>query len=147
MPASLPATGAIAKNKLGHSVKSDAEQPNIMNVREWALPIYTILMQLAIGSLLILWIIRWLASPKFSPGEMDRIIRNPILVIFFTVTTAMTGSQFHLSKPFHSFYAVLNFKTSWLSREIVFTILFFLALGAAGGAIGASLMQRDRSGR
>jgi len=29
-----------------------------MNVREWALPIYTILMQLAAGSLLFLWILR-----------------------------------------------------------------------------------------
>ena len=106
------------------------EQPYIMNVREWALPVYTILMQLAIGALLILWIIRWLASPKFSPGEMDRIIRNPILVIFFTVIAAMIGAQFHLSKPFHSFYAVLNFRTSWLSREVVFTILFFLTLGS-----------------
>jgi anaerobic dimethyl sulfoxide reductase subunit C (anchor subunit) len=38
----------------------------------------------------------------------------------------MGGSHFHLSKPFHSFLAVLNFKSSWLSREIVFTVLFFL---------------------
>jgi anaerobic dimethyl sulfoxide reductase subunit C (anchor subunit) len=128
--ASLPAAGPIEKTERGHSVKSDAEQSYIMNVREWALPVYTILMQLAIGALLVLWIIRWLASPKFSPGDMDRIIRNPILVIFFTVIAAMIGSQFHLSKPYHSFFAVLNFRTSWLSREVVFTVLFFLALGS-----------------
>jgi anaerobic dimethyl sulfoxide reductase subunit C (anchor subunit) len=96
-----------------------------MNVREWALPVYTILMQLAVGSLFVLWIIRLLASSKFSHQEMDRIIRNPILVIAITIIVAMAGAHFHLSKPFQSYLAVLNFKSSWLSREIVFSALFF----------------------
>jgi anaerobic dimethyl sulfoxide reductase subunit C (anchor subunit) len=97
-----------------------------MNVREWALPVYTILMQLAIGSLLVLWLIRRLSASKFSPEQIDYIIQNPILVIAFTAAVAMMGAHFHLSKPFHSYLAVLNFKSSWLSREIVFTVLFFL---------------------
>lgn len=101
-----------------------------MNVREWALPVYTILMQLAVGALLVLWVVRWFAGPRFSSGEMDRILRNPLLVILFTVIAAMIGSHFHLSKPFHSFYAVRNFAHSWLSREIVFTVCFFLMLFA-----------------
>jgi anaerobic dimethyl sulfoxide reductase subunit C (anchor subunit) len=96
-----------------------------MNVREWALPVYTILMQLTVGAFAVLWLIRHLAGSKFSSQEIDRIIRNPILVIAFTVVVAMGGAHFHLSKPFHSFLAVLNFKSSWLSREIVFSILFF----------------------
>ena len=87
-----------------------------MNVREWALPVYTILMQLATGAILMLWILRWLASPKFSPSEMDRIIRNPVMVILVTIIVAMGASHFHLSKPLHSFYAFRNFQTSWLSR-------------------------------
>ncbi len=99
-----------------------------MNVREWALPVYTILIQLAVGAVFVLWVIRALAMRKFDPGEIDRITRNPIMVIFFTVLVAMVGSHFHLSKPFHSFYAVLNFSTSWLSREVFFTMIFFLLL-------------------
>jgi anaerobic dimethyl sulfoxide reductase subunit C (anchor subunit) len=31
-----------------------------------------------------------------------------------------------LSRPFHSYLAVINFKSSWLSREIVFSVSFFL---------------------
>jgi len=96
-----------------------------MNVREWALPVYTILMQLTVGAFAVLWLIRHLAGSKFSAQDIDRIIRNPILVIAFTVVVAMGGAHFHLSKPFHSFLAVLNFKSSWLSREIIFSILFF----------------------
>jgi anaerobic dimethyl sulfoxide reductase subunit C (anchor subunit) len=38
----------------------------------------------------------------------------------------MFGSHFHLSRPHLSFLAFLNFRTSWLSREIVFTVFFFL---------------------
>jgi anaerobic dimethyl sulfoxide reductase subunit C (anchor subunit) len=99
-----------------------------MNVREWALPVYTILIQLTVGSLFILWSIRSMVHSKFSHEEIDRIIGNPMLVIAFTTVVAMGGSHFHLSKPFHSFLAVLNFKSSWLSREIVFTVLFFLTM-------------------
>jgi len=97
-----------------------------MNVREWALPVYTILIQLAVGAVFVLWVIRAYALRKFNPGEIDRITRNPILVIFFTVFVAMVGSHFHLSKPFHSFFAVRNFATSWLSREVFFTMIFFI---------------------
>lgn len=99
-----------------------------MNVREWALPVYTILMQLTVGALFVLWLIRSLGNSRFSHQEIDRIIRNPILVIVFTAAVAMGGSHFHLSKPFLSFLAVLNIKSSWLSREIVFTVLFFLTM-------------------
>lgn len=99
-----------------------------MNVREWALPVYTILMQLAVGALLVLWLIRSFVKLKLSSEQLDSILRNPILVISMTVVVAMIGSHFHLSKPFHSFYAVRNFQTSWLSREIVFTVVFFLTL-------------------
>ncbi len=98
-----------------------------MNVREWALPVYTILMQLAVGAFAVLWLIRCLAASKFSAQEIDRIISNPLLVIAFTSFVAMGGAHFHLSKPFHSFLAVLNFRSSWLSREIVFSVLFFLS--------------------
>lgn len=98
-----------------------------MNVREWALPVYTILMQLAVGAFVILWLIRCLAASKFSAQEIDRIISNPLLVIAITSFVAMGGAHFHLSKPFHSFLAVLNFRSSWLSREIVFSVLFFLS--------------------
>jgi anaerobic dimethyl sulfoxide reductase subunit C (anchor subunit) len=43
---------------------------------------------------------------------------------------ALAGAHFHLSRPFHSYLAVLNFKTSWLSREIVLSLVFmFLTMG------------------
>ena len=98
-----------------------------MNVREWALPVYTILMQMAVGGLFILWVIRSRAGERFTKEEMGRIIQNPILVITVTGFLAMIGAHFHLSKPLLSFMAILNVEHSWLSREILFTVLFFLS--------------------
>jgi anaerobic dimethyl sulfoxide reductase subunit C len=97
-----------------------------MNVREWALPVYTILMQLAVGAMLGLWLIRAVAIPQHGRYAIDHIIRIPVLAIFLTIITAIAGSHFHLSRPIFSLLAVLNLRSSWLSREIVFTILFFL---------------------
>jgi DMSO reductase anchor subunit len=94
-----------------------------MNLREWALPVYTILMQLAIGALLSLWIIRTLNISKYGKEKIDQITIRPVLIIFSTMILAVIGSHFHLSKPFLSFLAIRNFRYSWLSREIVFTIV------------------------
>lgn len=101
-----------------------------MNVREWALPVYTILMQMAVGALLILWVIRARTSSKSQEGELNRMIQNPILIINLTSLLAMIGAHFHLSKPLLSFLAVLNLETSWLSREILFSVLFLLSTGS-----------------
>ena len=100
-----------------------------MNVREWALPVYTILMQLAVGTLLSLWLIRTAGIRQYGPSMTDHIIRLPVLAVFLTIIAAIAGSHFHLSHPLLSLLAALNLRSSWLSREIVFTILFFLAVG------------------
>ena len=99
-----------------------------MNLREWALPVYTILIHLATGGLIALWLIRWRFS-RVGEKEMDRLMRVPILILFSTIALAIVGAHFHLSKPFLSFLAVTNFAHSWLSREITVTVLFFITTG------------------
>lgn len=111
-----------------------------MNVREWALPVYTILMQLGVGTLLMLWIIRSFSKLKHGQEEIDRLIETPLLILSCTISAAIIGAHFHLSRPFMSILAVLNFRTSWLSREIIFTILFSLSL------FGLVVLQRDPRG-
>jgi anaerobic dimethyl sulfoxide reductase subunit C (anchor subunit) len=100
-----------------------------MNLREWALPVYTILMQLATGALFVLWAIRSAQLAKYGRAELDRVTKHPILILFFTILTAILGAHFHLSRPFLSFLAVGNLGSSWLSREILFTVLFLLSVG------------------
>lgn len=100
-----------------------------MNVREWALPVYTILMQLSVGTLLALWLIRAVGIRHYGQTVMAQILRLPMLAIFITVTVAIIGSHFHLSHPILSLLATLNVRSSWLSREIISTVSFFLVAG------------------
>lgn len=99
-----------------------------MNLREWALPVYTILMQLSTGALLAMWILRSVVMPVIGREETDRLVLRPTAAIFCTALVAVLGAHFHLSRPILSFLAVLNLRSSWLSREIFLTALFFLAL-------------------
>lgn len=103
-----------------------------MNVREWALPVYTILMQLAAGSLLTLWIIRTVEARRVEPRTLDHVLRLPVLAVWITILTAVVGAHFHLSHSYLSLLATLNWRTSWLSREVIFTILFF---GSVSGLV------------
>ena len=94
-----------------------------MNVREWALPVYTILMQFAIGTLFVLWLVRTVTLKQLKPEMRDRILRKPLLVVVSAIGIAIVGSHFHLSRPYFSFLAILNFRYSWLSREVAFTVI------------------------
>lgn len=100
-----------------------------MNLREWALPVYTILMQLSVGMQLIFWLIRAPLQKRLSSLDVDLIFRKPFLLVFITPLVAMVGSHFHLSNPWISFLAILNVGKSWLSREIFLSVLFFITAG------------------
>ena len=97
-----------------------------MNIREWTLPVFTILLQLAAGVLISLWIVRAFNKRKIGLEVMDQISRYPLVVVFVTILTAMIGAHFHLSQPLLSILSVLNFRSAWLSREIAFTIFFLV---------------------
>jgi anaerobic dimethyl sulfoxide reductase subunit C len=137
----LSGRGKIEKAESGVSIETSLKSGRIMNVREWALPVYTILMQLAVGTLLSLWLIRVVSIRQYGRSITDRIIRIPLSAIFLTVIAAIAGSHFHLSHPLFSLLATLNLRSSWLSREILFTISFFLIVG------GLTYLQWFTSGR
>lgn len=99
-----------------------------MNLREWALPIYTTLMQISAGAFVFLWAIRAGAYRVLDREQVENTLPIPVLIIFSTILAAMIGAHFHLSKPYLSFLALLNIRRSWLSREIAFTVLFFLSV-------------------
>ena len=103
-----------------------------MNLREWALPVYTILMQIATGALTAQWIIYSILHFKYRRKDAERLNKVPLLIVLVTIATAMIGSHFHLSRPYFSFLSVINIRSSWLSREIVFTVLFFNAVALLG---------------
>jgi formate dehydrogenase iron-sulfur subunit len=91
-----------------------------------------VLTQLSVGALLIgLAAERWLGAPHAALDQYHA------LLALFTGLFALGASVLHLGRPLLSFRAVLGFRTSWLSREI-------LAFGAFAGLAlfyAASLWQ------
>src|SRR5512140_3085429 len=96
-----------------------------MNATEWALIVFTILMQLAVGALLVLQVLRTVIVRQ--NGEAAN--RLPDLALFALVPivgVALLASLFHLANPIGAPRALANIGTSWLSREILLSVLFGL---------------------
>ena len=54
----------------------------------------------------------------------------PLLIVLAVLSAGLFAALFHLSTPLQAARAVVNFSSSWLSREIVFGSLFAALLGA-----------------
>lgn len=100
----------------------------MINLREWALPLYTILMEIAGGTLFLLWVARAILAQKLGRQVLDRAIQNILWILLLTTATSLIGSHFHLSKPHYSFLVLVNVSHSWLSREIAYNLLFLVFL-------------------
>ena len=111
-----------------------------MNVREWALVAFTICAQMSVGAFVVLGVIHWFAARKAGPDEADRLADRALLAIGPTLVLGMGASLLHLGNPFNGYLAVANLGSSWLSREIVFGVLF-----AGAGAVFAFLQWRKRA--
>lgn len=81
-------------------------------------------------------------APGITPGQMLAFG----LVGLLLVSAGLVSSTFHLANPKNAWRSFTRFKTSWLSREAVFAVLFYpvsllwLVLEWSGGGAGASLM-------
>lgn len=103
-------------------------------MHEWALLLFTICMQAAIGGTIVLTVF----YKKISSLETEqafKVMKLPLLVIAVLTLVGLGASFGHLGSPTNAFNTLRNFGTSWMSREIVFTGLFiagvFVTLGLA----------------
>jgi len=108
-----------------------------MELREWALIIFTILAQMSVGAFWVLSIVHFYASRKASVEEADRMSDRALLAIIPVLGLGMLASLLHLGNPLSAYKAVTNLGSSWLSREILFGVLFVVF-----GAIYALLQWR-----
>ncbi|MFL7871581.1 MAG: dimethyl sulfoxide reductase anchor subunit family protein [Anaerolineales bacterium] len=95
-----------------------------MNVREWALITFTILTQMSVGSFLVLGIVHYYANRKAGMKEADCLSDYALLAIVVTFGLALLASLLHLGNPLNAPRAVTHLATSWLSREILFGVIF-----------------------
>jgi anaerobic dimethyl sulfoxide reductase subunit C (anchor subunit) len=100
-----------------------------MEAREWALIIFTILAQMSVGSFIVLGIVHFYAQRKAGAEEADRLSDRALIAIGPALLLGLIASFIHLGDPISGYLAVTNLGSSWLSREILFGVLFVVVGG------------------
>lgn len=110
-----PPPALVIDELLGEPPTQPVPPRKITLRHEWALLVFSLVMP-ALAA--------WFAGGMLLSG------RRPPLVPFLAIGAVVLGmSTLHLGKPMRAWRAILNLRTSWLSREIFFTNAFlFLAI-------------------
>ncbi len=111
-----------------------------MNLHEWALIIFTVVMQMAVGSFVILGGVHFFASRRNGTEEADRLSDRALVAIGPVAVFALIVTFFHLGNPINAPRAIANIGSSWLSREITLSLIF-----AVAGAVFAFMQWRKIS--
>jgi len=97
-------------------------------MKDRSLVVFTILSQTAVGAYFAFTLIHaWLLS-QMDIESADLITYNILLAIILIMGAGLLASFFHLGDPLNSWRAIRNLRSSWLSREILFALLFFVLL-------------------
>lgn len=105
---------------------------------EWALLIFTVCMQAAIGGMLML-ALSYKSLSKLGQEQSFRLLKMPLLIIGGLSIVGLAASFAHLGTPTNAFNTIRNIGSSWMSREILFTGMF---IGGAVVTVGLALVQK-----
>ena len=95
-----------------------------MNTSELALVIFTIAAQMSVGAFLVLGGVHFFATRYAGIEEADKLSDLALLAIGPVMILGLIVSFLHLGNPLNAWRAITNLATSWLSREILFGVLF-----------------------
>jgi anaerobic dimethyl sulfoxide reductase subunit C (anchor subunit) len=95
-----------------------------MNTREWALIVFTTLAQLSVGMLFVLLIVRRYISRALGAEKAAAFTDTPLYAVPAIMVLALIASLFHLGKIMNVIGVIPNLATSWMSREVVFSVTF-----------------------
>jgi len=102
-----------------------------LNLKDWPLIVFTVLVQTAVGSFIFLFgllVINRRHLGQFGSTWLFSWLFRPALDLLLLMGLSLLISLFHLGRPSSAYLAVVNLKTSWLSREILAACLFFAGL-------------------
>lgn len=99
-----------------------------MNLSEAPMVLFTVLAQMSVGAFIVLGLINVIAPLKYDRDTIEASTDPAIYAIGATLVFGLIASMFHMNDVFHVLNVFRNWETSWLSREIIFGILF-AALG------------------
>lgn len=84
---------------------------------------------MAVGAFWFLRILHLYFTSRFGDIRAESLTLTALLVVEAIMVISMLISLAHLGTPSTAYRAVANLRTSWLSREIFFTVLFTLTGG------------------
>lgn len=102
-------------------------------LRELPLVIFTIIAQMSVGSFVVLGLIH-LFGGRAGRDVIDKVSDPALYAIGPILVLGLLASMMHLGTPLRAINALRNLDSSWLSREILFGLLF----AAVGGAFAVS---------
>ncbi len=111
-----------------------------MELREWALIVFTVVMQMAVGAFVILGGVHFFAARRYNAQDADLMSDRALLAIGPLAVVALLVTFLHLGNPINAPRAIMNLGSSWLSREIALAVAFSVL-----GAIFAFLQWRKIS--
>ncbi|EHQ90614.1 dimethyl sulfoxide reductase anchor subunit family protein [Desulfosporosinus youngiae] len=89
-----------------------------MFAEEWPLMMFTLLSQLAIGTYIMLFLIRLMLA-KDNASSASQLTKSGLMLTGPVMAAALVFSLFHLGTPLGAVRSILNLGSSWLSREII----------------------------
>lgn len=98
-------------------------------MQEWPLIVFTLLIQLSVGSTVFTTFTLVYAADRLHAQEKWRVAAPAMLLAFIVGVLGLVASTAHLGYPLNAFHALSHIGSSWLSREIVFASLYLGVLG------------------
>ena len=96
--------------------------------REWPLAAFTLLGQMATGVYLFFVLPAVFAAPADQTTAGQNALFYAVAAVTALLGVGAAASFFHLGRPLRAPNALSNFRSSWLSREILFELLFMFFL-------------------
>jgi anaerobic dimethyl sulfoxide reductase subunit C (anchor subunit) len=92
--------------------------------KEWPLIIFTLATQLAVGVFVLLWGLSPALGRVVDQPGADRLTGLLLLGIVVLLGFGVMSATLHLGNPINAYLALSNWRTSWLSREMLLGVLF-----------------------
>ncbi len=95
-----------------------------MNTSDWSLVIFTLFAQMSVGAFLLLGAVHFFAARAAGVEEADKMSDRALVPIGAVLIAGFVASLLHLGNPLNAPRALTHLGSSWLSREILFGVLF-----------------------
>jgi anaerobic dimethyl sulfoxide reductase subunit C (anchor subunit) len=110
-------------------------------MKEGSLVVFTIFAQIAVGAFITLCLLMYVVNRRAGSIFPPLLVEKTLLFIALVLGLSIIASLFHLGSPQKAWRAMVNLRSSWLSREVLLLIFFagsgMLFMVLQSGEVGA----------